>query len=457
MLNYNIKINENAKIALSILKENGHEAFIAGGCVRDCLLNKIPHDFDITTKALPNETLEIFVSKGFRVIETGLKHGTVTVIINKEQIEITTFRTDGDYKDGRHPESVSFTKNIEEDLKRRDFTINAMAYNEEKGIVDISGGMFDLEKGIIRCVGNPYDRFNEDALRILRALRFSSTYGFLIDEETKKAAIDLKSNIKFLSSERILVELKKLLLGKDAFRVLNEYKEIIFEVIPELKKCDGFDQKNYHHIYDVYTHIIHSVENSPLDEEIRMAALLHDIGKPKTFSIDSNGVGHFYGHSEASLEIAEKVLTRLKVDNKFKKNVLLLIKYHDPVIAPSKKIVRRWMTKLDSDGSGILLKKLLLLKRADNLSQDPSVFERVKVYDEIGILIDEILNEESCLTLKSLKISGDDLINLGISQGKTIGIILNKLLKLVMNEEIENNYDALKEKALLIYKNLNNK
>ncbi|MBR5773515.1 MAG: HDIG domain-containing protein, partial [Clostridia bacterium] len=297
---------------ISTLNDNGYESFIVGGCVRDYLMGKTPHDYDVTTSATPEQVKTCFNNN--KVIETGIKHGTVTVLVDGESVEITTYRIDGEYKDNRHPELVTFSKTIDEDLRRRDFTVNAIAYNPEKGFVDLFNGIQDIKNGVISCVGNPDERFNEDGLRILRALRFTSVLDFEISKETSDSIHRNKMLILNVSPERIWTEFKKLLCGKNVRRVLLEYSDVIGVFIPEILDSVGFEQNNPYHCYDVLTHTAHAVENAPDDVVIRLAAFFHDIGKPSVYSEDENG-GHFYSHAKVSEEITNAVLTRLRCDN----------------------------------------------------------------------------------------------------------------------------------------------
>lgn len=433
----------SAKKAIDLLYASGYEAFLVGGCVRDALMGEEQNDFDVTTSALPNETLAVF--SNYRTVPTGLKHGTVTVIIDGTPIEITTYRADGDYSDHRHPESVSFSRELKDDLCRRDFTVNAMAYNERVGLVDLYGGRQDIEKRIIRAVGDPDKRFDEDALRILRALRFASQKCFSIEPATANSAKKLANLLSFVSAERVFAELKKLLMGKGVLEVLLGYPEVITQIIPQLAPSVGFEQCNPHHVYNVYEHIAYTVHHAPFDEAVRLAALLHDIGKPETFSV-KDGIGHFYGHTDASLRIAEQVLTALKCDNATKNEVLILIKYHDPVIEPTEKAVKRALSKL---GKPTLL-KLLDLKSADNLAQAPSCAKRLEGYEAIRDIISELEAKNSCFSLRDLKINGDTLISLGIPRGRDVGRILQTLLSEVIDGETENTEEALKNRALVL-------
>ena len=433
-----LKISPSAEKAINLLASSGYAAYAVGGCVRDLIMGEEPNDFDITASSRPEETLYVF--RDFKTIETGLKHGTVTVLIDGDPLEITTFRSDGEYKDNRHPEKVEFSRHISDDLSRRDFTVNAMAYNHDDGLIDLFGGTEDLKKGVIRTVGEADKRFNEDALRILRAFRFASQKGFSIEPKTAESALRNLHLLENLSAERVYSELKKLLLGKNAERIMLDYPEVICAVIPELKPAVGFDQRNPHHIYDVYTHTVKAVCACPFDPVLRLAALLHDVGKPETFSL-KDGVGHFYGHSDKSMEIAKRVLARLKVDNCTKNTVLTLIKYHDPVIPAEERSVKRYMNRLTPE----VLSMLLDLKGADNLAQSPECAKRLEIYTEIRRIMAEITEKNECFSKSQLALNGDDLIALGIPRGKRIGQILDALLEEVTAGNIENEKDLLIE------------
>lgn len=427
-----IYIPEPIKKALSMLENEGYEGYIVGGCVRDCVMGKVPDDYDVTTSALPEEVENIF--SGYKVIETGLKHGTVTVIIDHFHIEITTFRTEGEYVDGRRPSSVRFTRSLEEDVARRDLTINAMACDLRGKIYDYFGGLEDVEKGIIRAVGNPQERFSEDALRIMRALRFSSVTGFEIEKETAKALRECKSMLLKISAERIREELTKLLCGKSARRIIMEYCDVLEVVIPEISPMKGFKQKTHWHIYDVLEHTAVAVENTPEVPVLRLAALLHDVGKPHCFTQDGAGVGHFYGHALVSVDLARDILNRLKFDNDTKDRVLNLIKYHDVPLEPTTRSIKRALNKYTKEG----FFDLILLKRADNLAQNPEIAIRQDYLDELVRIAKEIIAQEQCFSLKDLAINGTDLIEVGIEPGKEIGKLLGELLDAVIEEKVPN-------------------
>lgn len=422
--------------AIEMLRAAGYEAFAVGGCVRDRLMGGEPGDWDITTSALPEETLEVF--RQFRTIETGLQHGTVTVLLDGLSLEITTYRVDGDYIDHRHPGSVSFTKTLEDDLKRRDFTMNALAWNPERGLVDVFGGQDDIDKRLIRCVGEAAVRFREDGLRILRALRFAAVLGFAIEEETARAIRGEKELLKNISAERIHVELTKLLCGKHAAKILREFADVLCVPLPELEPMIGFEQHNEHHCHDVWEHTLAVVENSPAEPCLRWAALFHDAGKPGTFSLDESDVGHFYGHAPRSAEMADEIMGRLRFDNESRRRVLLLVRHHDGPLENDAKFLKRKLNKLGEQG----FFELLALCRADNMGQAEAYRVRQRHYDDIEKTARELLAGESCFSLKDLAVNGHDLVALGY-KGREIGRILDGLLEAVMDEQVENSREAL--------------
>lgn len=425
---------------LTRLEQAGFEARLVGGCVRDRLMGLEPHDYDITTSALPSEVMAVFPD--CRVIETGLKHGTVT-LLRGEPLEITTFRGDGAYSDHRHPDEVRFTRSLREDLARRDFTMNAIAMDARGSLSDPFGGAEDIENKIIRCVGEPARRFEEDALRILRGLRFAATLGFSIDPATRAAMVEKKALLSYVSAERVNVELTKLLCGAYVRPVLMENVAVLGEVLPELRPMEGFDQRNYHHIYDVLEHTARVVEKVPPEPALRWAALLHDAGKPLCFKVDEAGVGHFYGHAELGREIAASALRRLRSDNATAKAVDELIRWHDSPVEPTEKAVRRAIGKLTPEGFA----KLMLLKRADNLAQSPEFRGRQQEIDRLEEISAALLAGESCFRLKDLAVNGRDLMALGIPAGPRIGQILNALLDAVLSDRLPNDRDALLDEA----------
>lgn len=426
--------------ALDLLEGAGHEAWVVGGCTRDKLLGTEPEDWDITTSALPEETLEVF--RDYRTIPTGLKHGTVTVRIEKTPMEVTTFRVDGDYADSRHPDDVSFTRNLEEDLARRDFTMNAIAYSPSRGFQDLYGGAEDIQNKTIRCVGAPEQRFTEDALRILRALRFSSVLGFDIEPETAKAIHSLKERIAFLAAERVSAELLKLLCGKDVFRILTEYRDVFAVALPELVPCFDFEQYNPWHCYDVYTHICKSVEAAEPEPELRLAMLLHDIGKPETFSFDEKGIGHFYGHGKAGARMAEEVVARLRLSGRQQQVILPVVEFHDIPLEPDRTLLRRRLHKFGKS----TLKDLIRAKRADCLAQNPEKavpeLDRLSTIEQI---LEQLLLEKPAFRVTDLEVNGEDLLALGMEPGPQLGAFLETLLEKVMAEELPNDRFRLLE------------
>ena len=441
-----IKLPKAVEKALYMIEDADYEGYIVGGCVRDALMGIEPHDYDITTSALPSEVKDIFVD--YKVIETGIKHGTVTVLMEGYPLEITTFRVEGEYLDGRRPSSVAFTRNLKEDVARRDFTMNAMAMDVRGEVYDYFGGREDLKASIIRAVGEAKARFEEDALRIMRALRFASVTGFEIEAATAEALFECKEMLTRISAERIREELVKLLLGKDAKSVLLKYWDVLTVIIPELAPMKGFEQKNKWHIYPVHEHTAVAVHSAPLDEALRVTMLLHDIGKPKCFSIGEDGEGHFYGHAHVSVDMARDILSRLKFDNETRDRVLRAIKYHDVQIEPAPKQVKRALNKYTVEG----FFDLISVKRADNLAQNPELAIRQEYLDQLAAIAEEILKEEACFSLKNLEVNGSDLIALGVKPGKEIGLLLDELLEAVIEEKIPNDRAKLLEFAQKIKK-----
>lgn len=437
----NIVLPAQVKIALGELEKNGFDAYVVGGCVRDSILMKAPPDWDITTNALPKDINEVF--KEYKTVDTGIKHGTVTVIIDSMPLEITTFRVDGDYLDNRHPDSVSFRSNIEDDLSRRDFTVNSLAFNEKCGIVDLFGGIDDIKRKIIKCVGNPDLRFNEDALRILRALRFSSVLGFELERLTSDSVIKNAYLLQSVSKERIQDELLKLICGKNVVNVLLKYRDVFAKIIPEIEPMFDFNQNNKHHVFDVWKHTVYAIGFSDPDPVVRMALLLHDIGKPHSYTVDSHGVGHFYGHGKLSAEISEIVLRNLKFSNEMAKTILTLVEHHDISITPNERIVKRRLANFTLP----ILKLLLRVQTADSLAHNPIYAGYTEEIKEIGRIVDKVIADEQCFSLSSLAIDGNDLINVGIEEGKSIGKILNALLVDVIEENTPNNKEALITRA----------
>ena len=427
----------DVSFVINELEKSGYEAFAVGGCVRDSLRGESPHDWDICTSALPEDTLRVFA--GSNVIETGLKHGTVTVILDHKPYEITTYRSEGEYSDNRRPDTVSFLTDIRGDLSRRDFTINAMAYSARTGVVDFFGGIGDLENGVVKCVGDPDKRFGEDSLRIMRAMRFASTLKMTIDGETAKAMLHNRALLGKISAERIASELNKMIMGAYVYDVFSEHAQIIFEIIPELAPTLNFAQDNPHHSFDVFTHTVLSIAYAPFDLCVRLALLFHDIAKPECHTHE-DGVSHFYGHAQVSVDIARSVLSRLKYDNETSSTVKKLVLYHDSDMLPSRKHIKRWLNRLGE----AKLRQLMEVKRADVMAQSElKQNERLKGLHDVSLVIDEILQEQQCFSLKDLAVDGRDLLAAGIPQGRQIGEIMKLLLDLVIEEEIENSKDAL--------------
>lgn len=430
-----------------IFNKNSYEFYLVGGCVRDLLMNIKPNDYDVTTNAKPNEIIAILKENNIDYHTVGIEYGTVTAIINKEEYEITTYRSETNYTN-RRPETVQFETSLEKDLSRRDFTINAMAYdpiNEE--IIDPHNGQNDIKQGLIVCIGNPKEKFIDDPLRILRAIRFSIKYDFLIEENTSFYIHDNVKLLQQLSKERITEEYKKIFsYNKPITKHFMNYSDVIFECIPELKPCYKFEQKNKYHWHDVYAHCLYVTDLCHTTKfEIKMAALLHDIGKPDSFSLDSNGYGHFYGHPKKSKEITEMVLkNNFKLTTKEFDLISDLVEHHDMLVSNSKKSVKRILNKFSFE----FLKDWAILKKADRVDHVNFDFSTVPNIDDFLLTAEEIIKEGLCFSLKDLAVNGNDIIiNFHLKPGKQIGIILNNLLEAVINEEIENEKEILLEKA----------
>ena len=456
--------------ALDRLTAAGWEAYVVGGAVRDALRGCAAGDWDITTNAEPAQVERVFA--GERLIETGLRHGTVTVLLDGLPLEITTYRVDGDYTDHRRPDAVRFTRSLREDLLRRDFTMNALAYNPRTGLVDVCGGAEDIARGVVRCVGEPDRRFQEDGLRILRALRFASVLGFQIAPETAAAIHRNRALLQYLAAERVQSELTKLLCGQNVDAVLREFSDVLAVPIPELRPMFGFEQHNPHHDQDVWLHTAAVVEHIPPEPVLRWAALLHDVGKPPCFTRDAagvghfyahadnsaeggrgfrrrlrkppcvslgpDGVGHFYGHAAKSTELAEGILTRLRFDTAGRTRITQLIRYHDLPIAPEAKPIRRLMNKLGVE----TVRQLFELHIADTCGQSAICAGRVETYRQAERVLDELLAADACFSLKDLAVNGDDLLALGL-RGRAVGAALQACLDAVMDETLPNDRAAL--------------
>lgn len=443
-----IQIPEKVNKIIGTLAAAGHEAYAVGGCVRDAVLGREPADWDITTSALPGEVKALFP----RTVDTGIQHGTVTVMLGSEGFEVTTYRVDGEYEDCRHPKEVQFTRSLIEDLKRRDFTINAMAYNEETGLVDEFDGIGDLKRGIIRCVGNAGERFTEDALRMLRAVRFGAQLGFVLEESTEKAITKLCPNLRKVSAERIRVELVKLLISAHPDRIRDVYRTGMSRVIlPEFDACMECEQNNPHHIYSVGEHTIRALLETEPDKVLRLTMLLHDFGKPLTKTTDEKGIDHFYGHQAPGEELAGKIMRRLKFDNETIRQVKKLVYYHDYHPAKTPAGVRKAVNRIGEELFPLYLK----VQRADILAQNPDT-QAGKLSDlgEIERLYEKILEDQNCVTLRQLAVTGRDLMEAGIPAGPGLGEILNGLLEKVIEDPGENEKERLIALALGIYETM---
>lgn len=434
-----IVLPEKVNTIIHTLQENGFEAYAVGGCVRDSILGRVPDDWDITTSATPMETKALFA----RTFDTGIEHGTITVLIDKDAFEVTTYRVDGKYEDSRHPSEVTFTRSLKEDLLRRDFTINAMAYNDTEGLVDIFGGMEDLQDKTIRCVGNARARFGEDALRILRAVRFAAQLGFEIDEETKDGITELAPTLANISAERIQVELIKMLTSPNPGMLKTAYELGITKVIlPEFDAMMSTTQENPHHKYTVGVHTLKAIEAIRADKVLRLTMLFHDIGKPIMKKVDENGVAHFKMHDVRGSEMTKQILRRLKFDNDTMNKVVRLVQYHDYRMPAEPKNVRRAMNKIGED----LFPYYLEVRMADTLAQSEYLQEeKIQNIRDVRICYEEILEKKECVSLKTLAVTGSDLIANGMKPGKEIGEVLNKLLEYVIEHPEANEKEILLE------------
>lgn len=440
---------KNVDTAINLLQSAGFEAYAVGGCVRDSLLGKTPNDWDITTSAKPEDMKSVFAD--FHCIDTGIKHGTVTVVIDGEPLEITTFRLDGEYEDNRHPKSVTFTSDLGADLGRRDFTVNAMAYSKKTGTVDLFGGQNDLKNKIIRCVGDPDRRFNEDALRILRALRFASALDFEIEEKTAQSLLKNRALLGNISEERIAKELLKLVCGKGAKRILTDFAPVLFEILPELQPMYKNSHDNPHHCYDIYEHTLIAVESIDPDPTLRFAMLLHDCGKPAVKKFDENGVAHFYGHQRISAEISAQILARLKVSNKFRDEILFLVSNHDRwELYENTEKMPRYLSKFGLDG----VLNLLKVMRADVLAQSPEYRYRLDQIADAEEIAKNLAAQKPCLSLSELQINGRTLMDIGIPQGRKLGAVLAQLLDEVIDGVTKNTQEALTTRAREIYREM---
>ena len=431
-------IPQYVNFILTRLRQAGHQAYVVGGCVRDLLRGVPPHDWDVCTSARPDEIEGVFCD--LPQIDTGKKHGTVAVIVGRRAVEITTFRADGAYLDHRHPSGVTFLSRIEGDLSRRDFTINAMALDENECPMDLFGGQADLKNGIIRTVGDPAQRFREDGLRILRGLRFASRLDFVVEPATVQAMIDERALLLDISVERVFTELKGILTGTAAGRILRRFAPVFFTVLPELAPLKGFEQHSPYHDSDVWEHTLRALEASPADPVFRLALLFHDCGKPACFFRDENGRGHFYGHPPKSRELAEIALRRLKCDRETMERVLYLIEKHDTWLPETEKNMRRLVMQAGESR----LRDLLTVQRADALAHAPLGRDpALRNIDKWEHLLETVLQDTPCLSLQSLAVSGDDLLSLGMAPGPRMGQLLNHILELVADGDLPNDKPAL--------------
>lgn len=420
---------------LEALENAGFQTVLVGGCVRDFLRGSTPHDYDAATAARPEEMLEVL--KGWKVVETGRRHGTLTIFSNGLPVEVTTFRTEGDYTDHRHPDGVSFTTNLEVDLARRDFTVNAIAWGRD-GLTDPFGGRADLDRGVLRCVGQAERRFQEDALRILRCLRFAAQLGFAIHPDTERALCRQLPLLDCVSRERVAEEFLKLVCAPGGERVLLDYPQAAVQVLPELGPTVGFDQRTAYHCYDVYTHSVKVMGQVRPQRALRLAALLHDVGKPCTFAPDSRGVGHFPNHAKVGAELADQALRRLRLDNATREQVVTLIARHGMRLPAQERVVRRWLARLGPE----LFFDLMELDRADNLAKRPEMVPSPQHLRQLETVAHRVLERADCLSLKDLAVNGRDALEAGL-RGEEIGRALNTLLEDVVEGRRLNDRTAL--------------
>ena len=432
-----IELPKHVKFIIDTLEKAGYEAYAVGGCVRDSILGRRPNDWDITTSAKPLETKALFK----KTFDTGIQHGTVSVLLDKEIYEVTTFRIDGEYEDSRHPKEVSFTSKLSEDLLRRDFTINAMAYNDSKGLVDLYGGLEDIKSKTIRCVGNPYDRFSEDALRIMRAVRFASQLDYQIEEETKKAIKELAPTLSKISAERVQVELVKMMVSDHPEYIKTAYELGITKVIlPEFDACMECEQNNPHHIYSVGEHTLVVLKSVKPDKVLRLAALFHDMGKVPSKTTDENGVDHFKCHPIDSAKIAHGIFKRLKFDNDTEKHVCRIVEMHDWTMSAKPERMRHYINKIGEE----YFPEMFEFNRADLEGQsDFKIEEKLDNLSKLEKAYGEIIRNKECVSLKTLAVTGKDVIEAGVKPGPQVGEVLDKLLQMVLDDPSKNDRDIL--------------
>lgn len=436
-----IDLPSQAAQVLHRLGAAGYPSYVVGGCVRDSLMGRTPKDWDITTAATPQQIKEALA--GWRLLDTGIQHGTVTVLLNDIPLEVTTFRLEGEYLDYRRPSSVCFTSDIHADLARRDFTVNAMAYNPQEGLIDPFGGRDDIAAKLIRCVGEPERRFHEDGLRIMRGLRLAAELGFAIEEATAHSLVANRHILTHIAPERVSIELLRLICGQDFAETLRVYHSVITVVIPELAESVGFTQHTPYHLYDVYEHTIEAmklVEPIPL---LRLTMLLHDVGKPRCFSRDSKGIGHFYGHAKLGSQMAEEILRRLRFDNKTIGQVCCLIEHHYSKLSAKPAVIKSYLRRIGEEQFRLLLK----VRAADDQAKSPLAAKASADTTAIEAALDQILAEGQCYSLKQLAIRGDELLAMGLAEGQGIGLLLTRLLDEVIEGSCPNEKAALAKRA----------
>ncbi len=436
-----LRVPFQARAVMSQLQAAGFEAYVVGGCVRDALLGLEPHDWDMTTSATPDE---MKAAVDFHSIDRGLKHGTITFVVDHEPIEVTTFRTESGYSDGRHPDSIEFAATLEEDLSRRDFTVNAMAWSGETGVVDPFDGLADLQNRVLRCVGDPSERFSEDGLRVMRALRFAAVYGFAVEENTAQAVHDRKGMLSAVSGERICVELLKMMKAPDGDHlasIVKQFPDVMLEIMPELGPTYGFDQECPCHDRDCWTHMVDVMAYVEADPALRLAALLHDIGKPSCKVVGADGIAHYRGHPEAGAKIAAMLMRRLKFPRKLSEEVHFLIEQHDNWPSPTKRSARRFLARCGDEPRA---RKLLALMRADRLAHAPGWVEsKMGELDQFETFLAAALEEKAAFTINDLEVGGSDLIDKGWVEGPDLGAELQRLFDLVLSGDLPNERDAL--------------
>ena len=427
-----ITLPQYVSYALNKLNIHGFEAYVVGGCVRDTLMGREPNDWDVTTNALPEQIIAVF--SDHRVIPTGIQHGTVTVLVEDKPLEITTYRVDGEYSDNRHPDSVSFTRSLCEDLRRRDFTINALAYHPQSGIIDHFSGLADLDNQQIVCVGDPEQRFTEDALRILRALRFSAQFGFSIEKMTAKAIHRLAPLLRRIAVERVQSELVKLLCGEHVRNVMLSFSDVIGVILPEIVPTIGLEQVNPYHFLSVYEHTVETIAAIEPEPSLRLTMLFHDSGKPACYTRDENGIDHFSGHAAVSAAIAEQAMSRLRFDRLTIDLVKKLILHHDDDLLPVDYSLKRVLNRMRPE----LALDLVKIQKADVRGQHPDKLERIDALDSIAARMQELIEEKACFSLQDLAVNGNDLVSIGYSSDSRLGDMLNTLLDQVMSGKLPN-------------------